>query len=32
MLENINIGWKPFFEEHKKELETIISKLDKIKE
>jgi uracil-DNA glycosylase len=32
MLENINIGWKPFFEENKKELETIISKLDKIKD
>ena len=31
MLENINIGWKPFFEQNKKELETIISKLDEIK-
>lgn len=32
MLENINIGWTPFFEQNKEELETIISKLDTLKD
>jgi len=32
MLKNIHNGWTPFFEENKKELEAIISKLDKIKD
>jgi uracil-DNA glycosylase len=32
MLENINIGWKPFFEQNKKELTSIISNLEMLKD